>query len=483
MKAGSDLVFQMHYTANGKPGMDRSRIGLIFAKEPPKERIFTTNATEQQVRDSGRTIRIIRSSRASSWQQDMKLIDLMPHMHLRGKDFEYRAVYPDRRDAGAAARAELRFQLAALLLSAGSRCVLPKGTRIECTAHFDNSPNNPANPDAKQEVRWGDQSWQEMMIGWFDVAIGREPETRPMFSVRRKRTRRRLGLVDIISVCAGAVSGQTTTRSAQDVRGVLVCAVAAWPGCAGNRSSLFRIARVDPFGRDCGAGPRRQAARDPLARGGAQRLRLVPYRGDRAAGTNYFLYIVTNAGRTPAAWRSTRNTSPRPTRAGSRTRSSPSPTCRISARCPIWPPKFAGQTTRVYLLDIWIPPEARPPGFRLEVQLKTGDWTVWPIEVRVLPVTVPAVKGDATRPLPGDRQSADQAARAPVEDYFEGVRESHEIDADTVRAVIRRNAIQDMALAAKLDRDALKKLWQAPHPDGAEWYLRIRDWIYRQLTR
>jgi len=48
---------------------------------------------------------------------------------------------------------------------------MPKGTRIECTAHFDNSPNNPANPDPSKEVKWGDQSWEEMMIGWFDVAI------------------------------------------------------------------------------------------------------------------------------------------------------------------------------------------------------------------------------------------------------------------------------------------------------------------------
>ena len=49
--------------------------------------------------------------------------------------------------------------------------ILPKGTRIDCTAHFDNSPNNPANPDPAKEVKWGDQSWEEMMIGWFEIAI------------------------------------------------------------------------------------------------------------------------------------------------------------------------------------------------------------------------------------------------------------------------------------------------------------------------
>jgi hypothetical protein len=141
------------------------------------------------------------------------------------------------------------------------------------------------------------------------------------------------------------------------------------------------------------------------------------------------------------------------------------------------------QTTRVYLLDVWLPPDAKPPAFRLEVQLKMGDWTIWPMEVRVLPVSVPAAHGDTTRPLPAIGQSADTAARAPVEDYLRGVQESREIDAETVRAVIRRNAVQDMALAGQIDREALKNLWQAPHPAGAEWYFRVRDWIYRQLTR
>jgi len=242
------------------------------------------------------------------------------------------------------------------------------------------------------------------------------------------------------------------------------------------------LQRVDPFSRivaaDRGARPR-EILSPAVPRNGFLSLHVAV---TAPAATNYFLYVVTtplNACRvalykehftkTEAGW----------------IPDALDPITRLPhfGAMPDAAAGIPGQTTRVYLLDIWIPPEARPPGFRLEVQLKTGDWIVWPIEVRVLPVTVPAAKGDATRPLPGIAQSAAQAARAPVEDYFEGVRESHEIDADTVRAVIRRNAIQDAALAAQLDRDALKKLWQAPHPDGAEWYLRIRDWIYRQLTR
>jgi hypothetical protein len=140
------------------------------------------------------------------------------------------------------------------------------------------------------------------------------------------------------------------------------------------------------------------------------------------------------------------------------------------------------QTTRLYLLDLWVPPNARPPGFRLEVQLKMGGWTVWPMEVRVLPFNVPAKSGGGvSRPLPPVDQPADAAARAPVEDLLAGVEDSREIDPDTVRAVIRRNAVQDMELAKSLDRAELRKVWES-RPPGAEGYFRLRDRIYRQLA-
>jgi hypothetical protein len=169
VKAGSDLVLQLHYTANGKPGSDRSRIGLIFAKEPPKTRIFTTNSSNSKfVIPAGDPAYKVESS--VELAQDVKLIDLMPHMHLRGKDFEYRAVYPtgETQVLLSVPKYDFNWQLT---YYPKDPIVLPKGTRIECTAHFDNSPNNAANPDPKHEVKWGDQSWQEMMIGWFDVAL------------------------------------------------------------------------------------------------------------------------------------------------------------------------------------------------------------------------------------------------------------------------------------------------------------------------
>jgi hypothetical protein len=175
VKAGSDFVFQMHYTANGKPGTDRSRIGLVFAKEPPKERVYTVAATNDKFAiPAGDPNFEVESD--VTLQEPALLVDMMPHMHLRGKDFVYTAFYPTGESEVLlrVPKYDFTWQLFYYL---SDQKVLPAGTRIHCVAHFDNSPNNPANPDATKEVHWGDQSWEEMMIGWFDVAIapGKDP--------------------------------------------------------------------------------------------------------------------------------------------------------------------------------------------------------------------------------------------------------------------------------------------------------------------
>jgi hypothetical protein len=64
--------------------------------------------------------------------------------------------------------------------------VLTKGTKIECTAHYDNSPNNPSNPDATKEVTWGDQSWDEMMLGFFDVAFDAHMPVKNLFPEQKE---------------------------------------------------------------------------------------------------------------------------------------------------------------------------------------------------------------------------------------------------------------------------------------------------------
>jgi hypothetical protein len=95
---------------------------------------------------------------------------MLPHMHLRGKAFEYRVVFPDGRKETllSVPRYDFNWQLSYYL---EEPLFLPKGAKLECTAWYDNSPNNPSNPDPKVEVRYGDQSWEEMMFGFFDVSF------------------------------------------------------------------------------------------------------------------------------------------------------------------------------------------------------------------------------------------------------------------------------------------------------------------------
>jgi hypothetical protein len=162
----SVLVFQMHYTPNGTEQTDRSSVGLIFAKEPPKYEVKTRAI-------SGRRLEIPagadnhKESAASTFDQDTLLISLMPHMHLRGKSFEYRAVYPDGTSAVllSVPRFDFGWQQTYLL---EKPLTLPAGTKIECTAYYDNSAKNPNNPDPTRTIRWGDQTWDEMLIGFVD---------------------------------------------------------------------------------------------------------------------------------------------------------------------------------------------------------------------------------------------------------------------------------------------------------------------------
>src|SRR5262249_26339762 len=99
--------------------------------------------------------------------KETHLLSLMPHMHLRGKDFTYWAIYPDGHSEVLLSVPSYDFAWQAVYRLAEPK-VLPRGTRIECLAHFDNSADNPANPDPSQSVKWGEQSWEEMMIGYID---------------------------------------------------------------------------------------------------------------------------------------------------------------------------------------------------------------------------------------------------------------------------------------------------------------------------
>ncbi len=169
VKAGSDIVLQLHYTANGKPATDKSKIGLVFPKTPPQLRNVTLLAPNRMFvippNDDNYEVKS-----EVELQDAVKLVALTPHMHFRGKDFLYKVVYPsgETETLLSVPKYDFNWQLGYRL---AEPLVLPKGARIQCTAHFDNSPNNPYNPDPTKEVRWGDQTWEEMMIGWFQVTV------------------------------------------------------------------------------------------------------------------------------------------------------------------------------------------------------------------------------------------------------------------------------------------------------------------------
>lgn len=168
-KANSDLVVEFHYTPNGKSAEDRTRIGMVFAKTPPGRRVLTLNARNVDFRiPPGAANHAVDG--AITLYQPSELTLLYPHMHVRGKAMEIRAVYPagEREVLLNVPRYDFNWQIR---YEPSERKLFPKGTRVEATGVFDNSANNRFNPDPGKEVRWGDQSWEEMMVGFFEVAI------------------------------------------------------------------------------------------------------------------------------------------------------------------------------------------------------------------------------------------------------------------------------------------------------------------------
>lgn len=177
--AGSDIVFQMHYTSNGQPGKDRTKIGFVFAKTAPEKRVARIAAVNNTfVIPPGASDYRVEAS--TTLQSDSVLVSLKPHMHLRGKWMEFRAVYPtgEKEILLSVPQYSFNWQLEFMLTQPKT---LPKGTRLEVSAGFDNSTNNRYNPDPTKAVRWGDQSWEEMAIGYFEVGFSPKLDLTDLF--------------------------------------------------------------------------------------------------------------------------------------------------------------------------------------------------------------------------------------------------------------------------------------------------------------
>jgi hypothetical protein len=171
---GGLLIFQMHYTPNGIEQTDRSSVGLAFAKEPPKLQV-KTRAIAQKGLIIMPGANNYEAKSVSKFDEDVDLYSLLPHMHLRGKDFEYKAIYPDGKTETllSVPRWDFGWQSNYRLVKP---LRLPAGTKIECTAHFDNSADNLNNPNPKALVHWGEQTWDEMLIGFVDYAAAPKEE-------------------------------------------------------------------------------------------------------------------------------------------------------------------------------------------------------------------------------------------------------------------------------------------------------------------
>lgn len=177
--AGAVLMFQMHYSAFrgslDKAEKDRTSVGVIFAKEPPEKTVVTFGVANTMFKiPAGADNHEVVACQTAP--RDLDVISYMPHMHLRGKDMKYEVIYPDGRRETLlwVPKFNFNWQLQYYLKKP---VMVPKGSKLIVTAHFDNSEKNKYNPDAKKDVRWGDPTYDEMMIGWMDFVLDNPSKT------------------------------------------------------------------------------------------------------------------------------------------------------------------------------------------------------------------------------------------------------------------------------------------------------------------
>jgi hypothetical protein len=173
LPAGASLVFQMHYTPIGEATTDRTRLGLTFAKEPPKVALTSAALINGSLHIPAGADNH-RVDAEATINRDILLWSLVPHTHMRGKRWMYEVTYPDgRRETILSVpnydfewQHEYRFR---------EPLKLPKDTKLHAVAWYDNSTTNKANPDPKADVWWGDQTWEEMMFTSLTYSVAGSP--------------------------------------------------------------------------------------------------------------------------------------------------------------------------------------------------------------------------------------------------------------------------------------------------------------------
>ena len=204
---GMFIQFNMHYQPSGRVEKDRSRLGLWFAKQPPKYEVLTKGVTDnvfiegkelaetrmvggKEVKVRGRIPNI--PPNVDNWEisaetpirEDITLYAFAPHMHLRGKDIKYTLIWPDGRKQVLLNVPKFDFNWQ-LHYELAEPMKIPAGSRIHAVAHYDNSIKNRYNPAPNKEVFWSEQSWDEMFIPWFEYTVDSKLLTKPAQSASK----------------------------------------------------------------------------------------------------------------------------------------------------------------------------------------------------------------------------------------------------------------------------------------------------------
>jgi hypothetical protein len=178
---GSDLVFNLHYTAVGTPQSDRSKVGLVFAKHTPKKRYWMSPGTPSAFNlaipagDNNAEV----ASEVTVGVDSAQLVYIQPHLHLRGKDFELRMIYPTG-ETQTVFKGKWNFDWQ-IGYQLEKPLAVPRGTRIQAVAHYDNSVNNKFNPDPAKLVFWGDQNWDEMQGAFLGLVFDMNTDITKVF--------------------------------------------------------------------------------------------------------------------------------------------------------------------------------------------------------------------------------------------------------------------------------------------------------------
>ncbi len=193
--AGSKLVFQMHYTPNGTEQIDQSEAGLVFADPATVKKEMQIGAVIQFQFLIPPGIADFRVDGEDKIEHDMLLYALIPHMHLRGKAFRFIAAYPNGHSEILLDVPKYDFNWQNIFQLSKPR-LLPKGSVLRCVAHFDNSENNLVNPDPTRIVHFGEQTFDEMMVGMYyyaladqNLTLGKPPVKKEGRSAKAERAR------------------------------------------------------------------------------------------------------------------------------------------------------------------------------------------------------------------------------------------------------------------------------------------------------